>query len=440
MKKLFALGMMLLLSLTFLVACRNDEPTEPAVPPTEETPATEVDPPEDDPTDETAFGGEDFTLWIDNEAYGEELVAVLSDRFPDSNFSFEQVGGTDTLDRLRRDGPAALGADILLFPHDQIGGALNDNLLLPLGPNIGAAMQGRIPEAGVRTVSHNGGYFGVPLRMESVALFYNLDLLEENGFDVPESWEEIIEMAEEFNNPATMDFIIRWMAGDAFFNQFALTAFGFELFGPNQDDPNAVGFEHPGVLQGLEFLATIRDEVLPVPADDLNWDTVHGAFVAGEVPLVITGPWSIPYILRDGAGFEWGVTTIPMIDGNVPRTFAGYHVAAASAFTDYSDLARAVLEFMMSDEGLQIMHNTVGVLPALNDVSLIDGVVGNQPLLGIAAQMTFSDPMPSIREMNHFWGSAPGMHSAVWDGLLSPDAAVEQAIEDFEAARALADQ
>jgi len=440
MKKLLALGMVLLLSVAFLAACDNDPTEAPPVDPTdtEVTPPTEVDPTEVDPTEEMTFGGENFTFWIDNEDYGDALMAALSDRFPDSSFSFEQVGGNYTLDRLRSDGPADIGADILLFPHDRIGSAINDNLLLPLGPTIGNAMHGRIPAAGIRTVDHAGNYFGVPLRMESVALFYNLDLLEEAGFDVPGSWEEIIEMAEEFNNPATMDFIIRWNAGDAFFNQFALTAFGFELFGPNQDDPDSVDFDNPGVVEGLEFLAGLRETVLPVPSEDLNWDTVHGAFVAGEVPLIITGPWSIPYINREST-FEWGVTTIPTIAGNQPRTFSGYHVAAVSAWTEYSDLARAVLEFMMSDEGLQIMHDNIGVLPALNDVSLINGVVGNEALLGVEAQMAFSDPMPSILEMGHFWGSAPGMHSAVWEGLLTPEAAVAQAIEDFDAARALAE-
>jgi len=385
------------------------------------------------------FGGENFTLWLDNDDYGEALVAALSERFPDSNFSYEHVGGTYTLDRLRLDGPAERGADIILFPHNEIPGAINEQLLLPLGPDMINAMHERIPAAAVGAVQHGGNYFGVPLRMESVALFYNLDLLEAAGLEVPTTWEEIIEAAPDFNNPATNEFLIRWDVGDAFFSHFALTAFGYELFGPDHIDPDAINFNTPEAIAGLEFFGSLR-EILPVPYGDLDWDSTNGAFVAGEVPLLIIGPWAIPYINNYGAGFEWGVTTIPTINGVQPLTFSGNHIAAESSFTRYPDLTRAVLEFMMSDEGLQMIYDEIGVIPALIDGSVIRGLSDDAGLAGIAAQSVHSHPMPAIAEMAHFWDAAEAMYRSVWEGLLTPEEAAENAEEAFEAARILAAQ
>jgi len=452
-KKLLALmlGMVLMLSMFVFTACGDDEDTGGDEPEVEEVDdnGDEPDPepddgydngdePDGDEPEDTAFGGETITMWIDNPYYGEALVAALSQRFPDSSFEFEEVGGTYTLDRLRLDGPADIGADILLFPHDQIPGAINENLLLPLGPDMVSAMHARIPAQSVAAVQQGGNYFGVPLRMESVALFYNLDLLGEAGLEVPTTWEEIIDAATDYNDPANNEFLIRWEAGNAFFNQFALTAHGFELFGPNHDNADAINFDTPEAIEGLEWFAGLR-EILPVPYGDLNWDTVHGAFVAGEVPLIITGPWSISYIVNDGAGFDWGITTIPTINGVQPITFSGNHIAAGSAFTDYPDLTRAVLEFMMSDDGLQLVYDELGVMPALMDVSAISGLADDQFLAGIAAQIDHSHLMPAIPEMDQFWSPAEGMYRAVWEGLLTPEEAAESAIEDFEAARALAE-
>ena len=445
-RKLLALGMILILSMFVLTACRDDDDTAGADDDPEvevngengevEDPDPDPDPdPEDEPED-VAFGGETITLWIDDEGYAEALVAALSDHFPNSTFVFEQEGGTYTVDRLALDGPAGIGADIILFPHDHIARATAQNLLLPLGSDLEAVMNGRIPDAALATVRSGGDYFGVPLRRESIALFYNSDLLEEHGFTVAETFEEIFEQAEQFNDPGNSDFVLRWDAGNAFFDHFFLTAFGFELFGPNHDDPDAINFDSPEAIAGLEFFASMT-EILPVPADDLNWDTVHGAFVAGEVPYIITGPWSISDI-RDNGDFEWGVTTIPTIEGNQPLTFGGNHIAAASSQTDYPDLARAVLEFMMSDEGLQIMYDTVGAYPALIDVSGIAGIADDPFLLGIGAQIEHSHPMPSIPQMAHFWDPAGAMYTAVWEGLLSPEEAAENAVEEYEAARALA--
>ena len=433
MKKLLLLGMAMLFSVAFLVACGNGETaTDPNV----DTPDTEVDPGE---VEEPTFGGETLTLWLDNDDYAAALIAALNEKFPDTTFLYEFMDGPYTLDQLRLDGPADLGADILLFPHDQIPGAINEQLLLPLGPNITDAMHARIPAAAVNSVEHNGNYFGVPLRMESIALFYNLDLLEEAGLEVPATWEEIFEAAPVYNNPATNDFLIRWEAGGAFFNHFTLTAFGFELFGPNHNDPDLVNFDTPEVIAGLEFFASLR-EVLPVPAADLDWDSTNGAFAAGEVPLLIIGPWSIPHIEASDQEFRWGVTTIPTINGVQPRTFSGNHIAAASSFTNYPDLARAVLEFMMSDEGLQMVYDEIGVIPALIDGSVINGLSEDVALAGIAAQAVHSHPMPTLAEMDSFWDPANTMFSSVWEGLATPEEAAANALEAFEAARALANQ
>jgi arabinogalactan oligomer/maltooligosaccharide transport system substrate-binding protein len=432
MKKLFALGCVLVLSLAFLVACGGDSEAGEEIEAGPETADTE---PGDD--EETAFGGETITLWIDQAGYAEALVAALSDRFPDTKFEFEELGSTYTTERLALAGPAGVGADIILFPQDHISDAINQSLLLPLGPDLAGAMNGRIPEASLDTVRLDDHYFAVPLRMNSIGLFYNSDLLEEHGLEVAGSFEELIEQAGEFNDPANNQFLIRWEAGNAFFNYFFLTSFGYELFGPDHNDPDAINFDTPAALEGLEFFLSMRD-ILPVPYGDLNWDTVHGAFVAGEVPYIITGPWSISDI-NDNGDFEWGVTKIPTINGNQPITFSDNNVAAVSAFTEHPDLSRAVLEFMMSDEGLQILYDEVGAIPALIDTSIIDGLSDDPFLAGIITQAEYSHPMPIIPEMSQFWAPAESMYRSVWEGLLTPAEAVENAMNDFEAARALAD-
>ncbi|MCL2559595.1 MAG: maltose ABC transporter substrate-binding protein [Turicibacter sp.] len=438
MKKCLVFGLVFFLALGILVACGNDDDPG-AEPDVEENGDAEENGDEEEDVVENEFGGETIVLWIDQEGYGEALIDALNEQFPDSTFLLEVVGGSYTVDRLALDGPAGTegAGDIILFPHDHIARASAQNLLLPLGPDFANTMHGRIPEDSIGTIVSGGNYLGVPLRRESLALFYNADLLAENDLALVSSWEELIEQAADFNDVANGDFLIRWHAGDAFHSHFILTAHGFQLFGPDHNDPDLVNFDTPEAIAGLEFLASLRD-ILPVAAEDLTWDTVHGAFVAGEVPYIITGPWSISDI-RDNGDFEWGITTIPTINGVQPITFGGSHIAAISSHTNYPELARAVLAFMMSDEGLQIMYDHVGALPALMDVSMIDGVTEDPLLLGIEAQANHSHPMPIIPELSHFWASGPDMYTAVWEGLLSPQEAAEHAMAEFEASRALAD-
>ena len=87
-------------------------------------------------------------------------------------------------------------------------------------------------------------YYGIPLATESVALFYNKTLLEENGFEVAKSFEEIKEQAAQYNDAAANKFLFRFDAGNSYTMHPFLTSAGFELYGPNHDDASQVNLNY----------------------------------------------------------------------------------------------------------------------------------------------------------------------------------------------------
>ncbi|MGL4336591.1 MAG: extracellular solute-binding protein, partial [Turicibacter sp.] len=174
---------------------------------------------------------------------------------------------------------------------------------------------------------------------------------------------------------------------------------------------------------------------------DLNWDTVHGEFVNGNVPYMITGPWSIAEVKQGGIdnGYEWGVTTIPTINGVQPKTFSGNIIASVSAYTKNPAEARQVVEFMSSDEGLKIMYDATGKIPALADNSTVEGVMEDPYVSGILAQAEFAEAMPLVPEMSKYWGAAETMYRSVWEGLATPEQAAKKALEDYKTALTMAE-
>lgn len=436
MKKLLVIGFTFILSLVFLVGCSNGENESITEIPTDEDVTEEVP-----NAKEAIFGGEDFLLWIDHEEFAIAIIQALEENFPGVNFLWNEMGNVDSLTNLSLDGPAGLGADIVFFPHDHIHRAINEQLVLPVGPAISKMMDGRFHAVAVDSLYDNlsGFHFGIPMTTESVALFYNRTLLEGFGFEPATTFEELIDQVLEMNNPANNEFHFRFRPGNAFDMHFVTTAHGFELFGSNHIDPDQVNLNSPEVIAGLEWFLMLRESILNVPASDLDDDNTFGAFLDGEVAYLITGPWNIGDIVRDG-NFELGIKKIPTINGNQPITFSGNIVVAGSAFTKHADLTRAVLEFLASDEGIQIMYDTRGVIPALIDGSVINGLSDNSHHMGILEQANYSHPMPIIPEMSHFWEVADGMYSVAWDGILTPEEAAEHAELGYDSARALAQQ
>ena len=429
MKKLLSIGLVASLSLTGLVACGNDGNTS--------TPSSTSDAGEQGgqtgSSESTANGDKvEIKLWLDDDDFAAAIEPAIEEALPNIDIIYEKVGSVDARKKLALDGPAGFGADLFIQPHDGMSDSIQSQILLPLGSEIGANIEERFLEGSVGTVKSGDNYYGIPLATESIALFYNKTLLEENGFEVATTFEELIEQAKQYNDAAANKFLFRFDAGNSYTMHPFLTSAGFELYGPNHDDASQVNLNTPEVVKGLTFYQSLK-EILPVPYADLNWDSIEVEFAKGTVPYIIVGPWAISEIQKN-ADFEWGITTIPTINGNQPVTFSGNIIACMSSYTKNAEAAREVLEFMVSDEGLEILYKVRGSIPALKDPSVIDGLSDDQYVMGILEQAQFSEAMPSIPEMASFWTPAETLYRSVWEGLATPEEAAAKALEDFNAA------
>ncbi len=429
MKKLLSLGLVASMSFAGLVACGGNE-----TPSTESNAGTTT---ETTTKPETSGEKVEIKLWLDDDDYAAAIEPAIEAALPNIDIVYEKVGAVDARSKLELDGPAGFGGDVFIQPHDGMSESIIANILLPLGDNLGAMIEERMLEGAVGTVKQGDKYYGIPLATESLALFYNKTLLDEYGLDVATSFEQIKEQAAVYNNNAANQFIIRFQPGNSYDMHFFLTGAGFNLYGENHDDASQVNLNTPEVVAGLEFFASMK-EILPVPYADLNWDTVHGEFVKGNVPYIITGPWSIGEIKTD-AEFEWGVTTIPTINGVQPETFAGNIIACVSAYTQHPTEAKQVAEFLASEEGLQIMYDVQGKIPALKDASVIEGVLEDPYIAGILAQAEYSQPMPILPEMSKYWGAAETLYRSVWEGLSTPADAAAKALDDYNTALQMAE-
>lgn len=439
MKKLFLLGLTMLLSVGFLAACGNEQPEETPPPPETEyenggDESAEVETPTEGLViDFSGFGGETITMWLDEEqAYTHELIDRLRELLPNTTIELESMGLVDGIDQLLLDGPAGLGGDIMLAPHDQIIRGVQDNLLLPMTPEIVADMEARISPFAVGTVQHGDMTFGIPVTTETVALFYNETKLAEAGLTPATTFEELIAQAEYFD-----DHVIRWNPADAYQSIFFLNAFGFELFGPDHTNGDLINFDTPAVVEGLEFFRQVQ-EVVPVPAGDLEWSFTHEEFVAGNLPYFISGPWSISGAIEgaEANGFEFGVSLLPTINGTRPVSFSGNNIVVGNSFTEYPELVRMIMAWMASDEGMELLYTYRNSIPALIDASAVAGLSDDAFSLGIMAQGNYAMPMPPIPELDYFWEPASAMFEMVWNGVQTPSEAAEHAETRFHQLRA----
>jgi arabinogalactan oligomer/maltooligosaccharide transport system substrate-binding protein len=450
MKKLLALLLALVMVLSLAACAQTIEEEEPAAEkPAEEkkddaesTTTEEADEPAEEEmpegwnADTEMYPFEDgatLKVWADNEDYGEALVAAWDAKGYGVTLEYEIVGSVDQRQKLELDGPAGIGADVIQVPHDHVTTLIDAGIVMELQPEFTAVLQDRLLETAMQTANVDGAQYGASIITESIALFYNKDLV---GDFMPATFEELVEWAADYK-AETGNWGLGWQVEDAYHNYFFLTAFGMRVFGENSMDADNPGWDSDAAAKGLEFYKSVRTDAFDVPGPDAGWDTTVAAFQKGEMPFTITGPWAIGDANNNGVNF--GITKIPTIAGNQPYTFSGAQIILVSAYTEYPNAANNLISFMASEEGLGLLYSVNGKLPAVKDASSIPGLADDALLSGIAEQANFSYPMPVIKEIQFMWGPQADLFKFVWNGDLTIPEAQAKAIEDYGVLRSAAE-
>jgi arabinogalactan oligomer/maltooligosaccharide transport system substrate-binding protein len=185
-----------------------------------------------------------LVVWMVNDQWANAVIAGFSQKYPDVKASCQIIGNVDTRGKVSLDGPAGIGPDVFLMPHDSIGLAVSDGLCEPFDVEPQAKYVTSMLEASIQTCTSDGKLYAVPISTENIAFFYNKDLLGDTP--VPQSFEEVVAFAQKYNVPAQNKWAFRRQVDDSYHNYFFLTAFGMRVFGSNMDDYRNPGFDSPG--------------------------------------------------------------------------------------------------------------------------------------------------------------------------------------------------
>ena len=366
-----------------------------------------------------------LVFWFGNIPVAEALMEAFNAIHPNVVFEFERVGSS-ARPMATLAGPAGTGPDVFAIPHDQSSMALEDGILEPIPASIHARLQGRINEAAMETIIRDGIIYGIPFQTDNIAFFYNRDIVSHP----PSSFEEIIEFSRTWNDPANGRYALRWPVDNPYFNYMFFTPFGFSVFGPTMDDYRNPGFDSSAMAQGLAFHNSLR-QVQNMPAADTSaGGPATNAFMRGDAPFLISGPWDITNIINSGVNF--GITRFPTINGVQPVAFSGVQLAVVSSYSKNFEAAFAFAEFMASEEAAYIYYSVGNNITTLADISRIPGLADDEYIRGILQQTPYTVPMPVLSEMSPFFVVMGETLEFVWEGQLTIPQAQARAMDSYE--------
>jgi arabinogalactan oligomer / maltooligosaccharide transport system substrate-binding protein len=376
--------------------------------------------------------GAKLLVWdaTDTRPYHEAVIKAFTAKYG-VEVSFEEIAPADQTGKFTTDGPAGIAADVGVIPHDNLGKMVSAGLILE-NDIFAEQTKKDNAEAAVQGATFNNVLYGYPKSIETYALVYNKDLVK----TVPKTFEEVVEFAKTFNDPAKNKYAFMMEVGNFYFNYAFLAGPGGYVFGKNGTDKNDVGLNNEGAIKGAAFFQGLKKTILPMKSTDITYDIKKGLFTSGMLAMDLNGPWTI--LDYKTAGVNFGVAPIPTIDGKPTVSFAGIKIFAVNAFTKYPNAAKLYAQFATSQESQLLNFKLTGALPANKAVAEDPTVKADELSNGFLEQLKNAQPMPSIPEMGNIWGPMGAALGDMWNDGKDPKTSLDNAVKQIKEANAAA--
>jgi multiple sugar transport system substrate-binding protein len=150
--------------------------------------------------------------------------------------------------------------------------------------------------------------YGLAPTVNTIALFYNKDLLAQAGVTAPKTWDELKAAAAKLTSGGQYG-----LAFDANATYEGTWQFLPFMWSNGGDEKNIATTETTEALQ----LWTDLVKSGSVSSSALNWTQadVKDQFIAGKAAMMVNGPWQIP-VLDKQTALHYGVVNIPVKDSS----------------------------------------------------------------------------------------------------------------------------
>jgi arabinogalactan oligomer/maltooligosaccharide transport system substrate-binding protein len=288
--------------------------------------------------------------------------------------------------------PTGEGPDVIIGAHDWTGEFVNNGVVAPV--ELGDKASGFATSA-IQAFTYDGQLYGVPYAIENIALVRNNDLVSDTKAT---TFDELVDEGKAAGKKYSV-VIQQGDQGDAYHLYPLQTSFDAPIF--KQDSTgsytNELGLGGENGQKFAEYLAKLGKE--KVLTGSIDGDKAKNAFLKGETPYIVTGPWYATEFTK--AGLDISVLPVPSAGGSEAKPFVGVQGAFISAQSKNKLLANEFVVNYLTNEDVQTeLYKSGGRLPALTAAA---DKVDDEVLKGFLAAGATGAPMPSIPEMGAMW-------------------------------------
>ncbi len=227
-------------------------------------------------------------------------------------------------------------------------------------------------------IAIDGKYYIIPISLNFMGMFYDVDKFEEAGYKVPTTWDEMIKLAEDIKSKGEVPFVFpdkdSWTISQCWDNIGGKDRGGLGDFYAGLRDGSTTYQDDAIAVDSMEKMLQLRD-YSQGDTLSLGYDQAINDFATGTGYMFVQGIWALPSI--ESANPDKNVAMFPMPNekGDMKQP-VGVDMAICAGANTTGEKAEAVdkfLQYLASPEAAQ-KYSDLDHSP-----SCIDGVEAKIP-------------------------------------------------------------
>ncbi|GAA3706616.1 sugar ABC transporter substrate-binding protein [Microlunatus aurantiacus] len=214
----------------------------------------------------------------------------------------EVVPGDTLIAKVLQQASSKTLPDVLMLDNPDIQQIAATGALAPLG-TYGITGDG-IQEGVVQAATYDGELYGAQPVTNTIAIFYNKDILAKAGIEPPTTWAELKDSAKKLTQGKQYGF-----AFDGTADYEGAWQFLPAMWTNGGDETN---LKTPEVAEALQLWKDLVDSGA-ASKSVVTWGQgdVADQFKAGRAAMMLNGPWNIPSLSQE-KDLNWGTATFPV--------------------------------------------------------------------------------------------------------------------------------
>lgn len=372
---------------------------------------------------------------IDPEEVFKDLIYRYQTAFPQIKINYRQIDPLNYESKLIDALASRKGPDVLMIPHDWL--LKHWEKLYPAPYITPKEIKETFPEVVAQDLIFNNQVYGLPLWIDTLALYYNKDLFNGAGIALPpRTWQEFQETVRLLTKKDVTGKIEKagtalGTANNISYAPEILALLILQTGSPLTDEKGELIFEKEKALNALNFYLSFANPL----SLNYSWNNYLPndleAFAQGKVAMIFAYSADRKKISAKNPYLNYGISYFPQASLNFEqiKNYADYWALAVSAVSPHYQIAWHFISFLADNNQARYYFEKTLKPPArkiLIQETKEDEEVGIFSYQALSAKSFFKKDPQKYRQIFQ------NIIESINKGQLTPERALDQLVEEIK--------